>query len=116
MQLRALKYLEDINLSCDYINEFSKGKNYLDYKKDYQLKFSIERLLITIGEAVNKLSKNCDIHLKSESAMVALRNIMVHEYESVHDNLIWQIINTQLIDLKIEVEQIIKDNEHNIER
>lgn len=108
MQRKILIYLEDISMACENINLFSNGKVYLDYKKDYQLKCAIERLLITIGEATNKLSKNCDIHLKSESAMVALRNSITHDYSSIHDHVIWQIITTDLLDLKIEVEELIK--------
>ena len=111
MQLKILAYLEDINMACDNIKLFSNGKLYIDYKNDYQLKCAIERLLITVGEATNKLSKNCDIHLKSESAIVSLRNSITHDYGSVHDHIIWQIIETELIDLKIEVEELIKKHD-----
>ena len=89
MQRKTLIYLEDISMACENINLFSSGKVYLDYKKDYQLKCAIERLLITIGEATNKLSQLCSIHLTSESAIVALRNRIVHEYQKLEDKHIW---------------------------
>ncbi len=114
MQLKTVKYHEDINIACGHITDFTKGKDYLGFKNDIQLKFAIERLFITIGEAANKLSKNYDIHLKSESSIVALRNVMVHDYNSLHDGLIWQIIETDLVDLKIEIEELIKKYEQEL--
>ena len=38
---------------------------------------AVERKLTIIGEATNRLSKKCDIHLKSESAIIALRNRII---------------------------------------
>ncbi len=116
MQLKALQYLEEIYIACCEIEKYAKNKTYADYKNDSMFSSAVERQLTIIGEATNKLSKNCDIHLRSESAIIALRNRIVHEYQKLEDKQIWQIINTELIDLKIEVEQLIKDNEHNIER
>ena len=115
MQLKALQYLEDIYMACSDIESFTENKEYVDFKKDKMFASAIERQLIIIGEATNKLSQLYSIHLTSESAIVALRNRIVHEYQKLDDKQIWQIINTQLVDLRIEVEQIIKDNEHNIE-
>ena len=116
MQLKALQYLEDIYLACCDIEKYTENKTYADFKNNSMFSSAVERQLTIIGEATNRLSKNCDIHLKSESAIIALRNRIVHEYQRLDDKQIWQIVETQLVDLKIEVEQIIKDNEHNIER
>ena len=116
MQLKVLQYLEEIYMACCEIEKYSENKTYADYKTNSMFSSAVERKLTIIGEATNRLSKNCDIHLSSESAIIALRNRIVHEYQKLEDDQIWQIINTQVIDLKIEVEQIIKDNEHNIER
>ena len=116
MQLKVLQYLEDIHLACCEIIKYSDGKTYIDYKNNSMFASAVERQLTIIGEATNKLSKNYNIHLSSESAIIALRNRIVHEYQKLDDKQIWQIIETDLIDLKIEVEKLIKDNEHNIER
>ena len=75
---------------------------------------AVEREIILIGEATSLLSKKCDLHLTSESAIIALRNRIVHEYDKIKDEVIWQIINTQLVDLKIEVEKLIQENEDKV--
>jgi uncharacterized protein with HEPN domain len=114
MLLRALKYLEDIYLACKDIEEFTEGKTYADFRGSDLFMSAVERKLIIIGEATNLLSKKCDVHLTSESAIIALRNRIIHEYDKIKDEVIWQIINTQLVDLKIEVEKLITENENKV--
>ena len=79
MQLKVLQYLEEIYMACCEIEKYSENKTYADYKTNSMFSSAVERKLTIIGEATNRLSKNCDIHLSSESAIIALRNRIVHE-------------------------------------
>ena len=71
---------------------------------------SIKQLEI-IGEAANHLSgeiieKYPDVEWKE---IIALRNILIHEYFGVDAKIVWDIISEDLPSLKKTVEIILKD-------
>jgi uncharacterized protein YutE (UPF0331/DUF86 family) len=41
--------------------------------------------------------------------VVAFRNILVHAYGAVDDNIVWQIIENNLLDLRATIERLLKD-------
>lgn len=60
------------------------------------------RQLEVIGEAANKLSESF-LHATNQVPwvrIIALRNVIVHEYFGVDDITIWNIININLPELK----------------
>lgn len=75
------------------------------------LKRAVERELEIIGEALNKASKgDSSIIVSNARKIVGLRNRIIHEYETVNDATIYTIIKKYLPVLKIEVQNILKEN------
>ena len=103
------KYLEDIKLSIQdieiYIVDISTSYQYQKYNKT---KDAVERRLAIIGEALNKLNKiDNSISITNKTKIIGLRHILVHDYDLINPETIWQIVTKHLPLLKSEVENIL---------
>ena len=65
MDERILKWLFDIKISIDEINEFfhNEEKDFFKYQNNLMLKRAIERNLEIIGEAINRIITRDDSFL-----------------------------------------------------
>jgi uncharacterized protein with HEPN domain len=93
MENRSLKWLADILFSIDEIQEFlskNKVESFEHYSKNRLVKRAVERDLAIIGEAVNKIKQE-DPELfngiEHAKAIIALRNHIVHAYDSISDEI-----------------------------
>ena len=110
MQLEIQKYLFDIQLSIDSINEYLGDKrDFNHYQNNKLLRRGIERELEIIGEAANRILK-IDSNIKIDHArkIVDLRNWVIHGYDKIDDVIIWGIISKQLPLLKTQVDELLK--------
>jgi uncharacterized protein with HEPN domain len=80
------------------------------YKRDDLIKSAVERRFIVIGEALSRL-KQIDVAILGSvpdvARMVAFRNVLVHGYESVSDELVWDIIAHHLPKLRATCEDLL---------
>ena len=110
MQLEIQKYLYDIQLSIDSINEYlGDKKDFTTYQNNKLLRRGIERELEIIGEAANRILKiDSTINIDNVRKIVDLRNWVIHGYDKIDDVIIWGIISRQLPLLKIQVDELLK--------
>jgi len=99
--LDAIKELEKYVLNVA-IDEFSKSS---------EKKFASVKQLEIIGEAASKItletkSRYSDIEW---TKIVALRNILVHEYYIIDTEVVWNIINNNIPPLKKQIIALLKD-------
>lgn len=108
MTERAKKYLFDILLSIEAIDEFLLDIDFNEYKNDLKTQSAVERQLGIIGEAVNKFSKlNTGYELINSKEIVNVRNRIIHAYDSIDDSIIWAIKTNHLPILKNEVLELL---------
>ena len=105
--------LSDIVRSIDEINEFSDGLTVEDFKlylSNKMMRRAIERDLIIIGEAMHdivKVDHTRVMRIKNSRRVVELRNDVVHSYDDLANEKIWQFIWTELPYLRKEVSHIL---------
>ena len=111
MQIEIQKYLYDIKVSIDSINDYlGKKKDFNAYKTNKQLRRAVERELEIIGEAANKiLIIDPDINIENARKIVDLRNWVIHGYDKVDDIIIWGIITKHIPVLKKQIELLLKN-------
>jgi len=75
-----------------------KDKTRTDLDKDRQLNLALVRLLEIIGEAATRIPKEDQAHYSdiSWSEIVSLRNRLIHGYDTVDFDILWQIMNQDL--------------------
>ncbi len=107
------KWLIDV-INC--INEIDSyfidsSKELSVYQQNLMLKRAIERDLEIIGEAVNRIvKKQPDINISSAEKIVQFRNVVIHAYDTISDELVWGVIINHLPILKKDVTEILKTN------
>ena len=94
MPRSALAYVEDIVGACDTISLALEGLDLTGYQGDPIIRSAVERQFITIGEAVNSLSR-LDAELAASIShalmIVGFRNQLTHDYPSIDDEIVWGI-------------------------
>jgi len=108
--ISSLTILEAIEKILIYSSEYQSYSDFLwaNDQKDFN---ATANLLIAIGEEV----KNIDQNLKeryseiSWTNIVGMRNIFSHNYRGIDAELVWNIIHSDLIQLKNVFIRIVKE-------
>lgn len=73
------------------------------------MRFACIKQLEIIGEAGNHISVETQAKFSEVewAQIVGMRNVFVHEYFGVDTNLVWEIIKSELPELKIKIIRIL---------
>lgn len=76
----------------------TKGKKRADLDKDRKLNLALVRLLEIIGEAATRIPKEEQVRYAdiSWSEIISLRNRLIHGYDTVDFDILWQIVSQDL--------------------
>ena len=97
---KILKYIEDIQ------NIVFRHGNLESALKDIEGQYAIMLCMIQIGEILNKIDNPVYAQKLPIKYAVAFRNILVHDYDSVHLQTVEKILEESLPDLKRKIEEI----------
>jgi uncharacterized protein with HEPN domain len=103
--------LNDICQAIDRIEQYIENLSFDAFSKDQKSVDAVVRNLEIIGEAANRLPDEFkEKYSEIEWHKVAgLRHRIVHEYFGIDLEIIWQILNKDLPDLKRKIRQIINN-------
>jgi uncharacterized protein with HEPN domain len=109
----AKKYLYDISKSIGFLSIHLKNIDTIElFSQNITVKRSVERELEIIGEAMNSLIAICpDIKISDSRKIIAMRNRIIHGYDSVDDVVIWNTIIRNIPVLKAEIEILLNSLE-----
>jgi uncharacterized protein with HEPN domain len=114
MRLEALKYLYDIQQACRLLVAFIAGKTFADYLSEALLRSGVERQLTIVGEALNRLTKiepTVVSTVTDARQIIALRNILVHGYDIIRNEVVWGILESDLPTLTRQVDTLLEQGE-----
>ena len=107
-----IEYLGHMKKECDYLLKTSENLTEDEFYNNETFKRSFTRSLEIIGEASKRV--DLDFRLKYNSIawsdMAKTRDKIIHHYEGVDYELVWEIVTTNIPELQFQLEQII--NEH----
>lgn len=111
MTSEARQRLLDVLEACQAVERFAQGKDYAAYQTDEMLRAAVERKLEIIGEAFTKL-----VDVEPEVAekfpdlrkIVGLCNRIIHGYDTVDDEIIWDVVENKLPALRRQVGKFLK--------
>jgi uncharacterized protein with HEPN domain/predicted nucleotidyltransferase len=101
--------LLDIMKAIQQIQSFIQGVTYENYLDNELLQRAIERNCEIIGEAVRRITPEFrEAHPEVDWAgAVGLRNIMIHQYDRVDNETIWQIVMAIFPVLLPQIERLL---------
>ena len=102
------KKLLDIPDAIEAIESYSIS-SYDEFIADTKTQDAILYNLIIIGEAANQISDEFqEKHYKIPwSAMIGTRNIIVHGYDQVKLQIVWEILQRDIESLKSEITKVL---------
>ena len=106
MKPTTLKLLDDIRQAAEFIRDSAQGKSLDDYCEDRMLRHAVERCFEIIGEAINRLSREDPAtagRITDYRAIIAFRNVLIHGYDLVDHDLVWNAIMQEIPALLADV-------------
>ncbi len=106
-------YLEDIQQSCEKIIRYAQNLTKEQFWEDEKCVDAVVRNLAIIGEAVKRIPFEI-IEKYSEidwNKIAGLRNILIHEYFGIDEDIIWDIVREKIPLLSTQIKTIITKEE-----
>ena len=106
---RERDFLLDIEDAINRILEYTAGMIWDEFLSDYKTQDAVIRNLEVIGEATKNLSDEFqDQHPGIPwRDMAGTRDRLTHHYFGINHEIVWQIVQQDLPDLKSQIAQII---------
>jgi uncharacterized protein with HEPN domain len=103
------KRLRDILTAVKAIEDYSVG-SFDQLISEAKTQDAIMYNLIVIGEAANRISPQFqELHPEIPwASLIGTRNVIVHGYDEVKLQIVWEIIQRDLGELKSKVEQVLR--------
>ena len=105
------KLLMDILTCIESIEGYLRSnKKFEEYDRNFLVQDAVERNLITIGEAMNRLLILLpDIPITNSRRVVDARNKLTHGYDEIENVQVWSILINHLPILKMEVKNLLDE-------
>ena len=110
MQLESQKLLGDMSSAALLVHQFTYGKTIDDYNSDAMLRSAVERQFEIIGEALTKLLKidaPTAQRISEYRRIISFRNVLIHGYDAVTNQVVWDIVQNKLPLLQREIETLL---------
>jgi len=91
------------------IQEFTANLSFEDYQESILIQSAVERQLEILGEAAGRISEEFrQAHPAIDwRTIVGLRNILIHRYDQIQQDILWNIIATELVNLLVQLEPLL---------
>ncbi|MFL4982249.1 MAG: DUF86 domain-containing protein [Xanthobacteraceae bacterium] len=108
MQRRVNHTIHDILETIERVQGKIGGKTLVEFETDWELRFIVQRAIEIISEATRRLPEELkatrpEIEWRS---IAGIGNVLRHEYHTISDKVIWDVVHAELPYLKTAVEAI----------
>jgi uncharacterized protein with HEPN domain len=110
MRPEALALLEDIRAAAERIVGFAAARSAHELETDILLRSAVERQFEIVGEAMNRLLKldaGTATNIPDHRAIIAFRNRLIHGYNEIDYEVVWEAIQASLPNLLATVKELL---------
>lgn len=108
------KYLHDMLDSARFLQSFTEGRRLEDLQGDRGFRSAVERELQIIGEAcfaLERVAPEIVGGISEYKRIIRLRHLLVHGYDVIDPEIIWEIVTNKIPILVIGIEALTKESE-----
>ena len=112
MTPRTRKRLEDAKDACARIGQFIEGVPFDRFQSSALLRSAVERQLEIVGEALGQAARDDESLVEAIPDLpriVGLRNRVIHGYDTVDPELIWDVVQNKIAPLRQRLEAMCAD-------
>jgi len=111
-KIRDKSRLEHIIESIDNIFEFTENVSLEQFAVNKMMWYAVFKNLEIIGEASYMLTNELrEKYTEIEwEKIIGLRHVLVHGYYTINANIVWKIVENDLIPLKEKIKSIYEQN------
>ena len=108
---RDLDFLLDIQDALDRALEYTEGLTWVEYLKDRKTQDAVVRNLEVLGEATKNISDDFRLQFPQIPwrEMSGTRNRLIHHYFGINQEIVWQIVQKDLPELRLLIARIISE-------
>lgn len=109
MQPRELHYLLDMLNAAKLASEFVSDRTWETFQTDLMCQAAVTRQIEIIGEAARRISPETQITLPNIPwrNIIGMRNRLIHEYDSLSLETIWEVTQSSIPELITVIEPLI---------
>src|SRR5471030_2277146 len=102
--------LNDIVEAIQNIFEFTRVHSFEEYSSDIKTRHAVEHNFMIIGEAVARLPEDFKLkhNIVNWRQVKDFRNVIVHDYFGIDNNIVWDIIRLNLADLFQDISRVLQ--------
>jgi len=106
---RDAGYLLDMLQHARGVVRAVEGRTFDEYAADEDLRLAVERRVEIIGEAARRVSEVFrEAHPEIPwRKIVAQRNVLVHEYGEIEDEIMWDVATVSIPELLRQIEPLV---------
>ena len=112
MEAEVAKRLLDALEAARRVRAFTGTSNFRQFAESELVRSAVERQFEIVGEALGKAA-GVDPSLAEQMPelrqIVGLRNRLIHGYDSVDDEIIWDIVQTRILPLIERLESLLQE-------
>lgn len=107
-------YLHDMLEQARGVVRAVENSTLESYLEDENLRLAVERRIEIIGEAAPRVSREFqDAHPQIPwRKIIAQRNVLVHEYGEIEDEIVWQVAKASIPELVDLLEPLVPPREN----
>lgn len=105
--------LLDALTACQAIASFTGGLEFEDYEVSELARSAVERKLEIVGEALHRAEEEDAAlveRLPDLRQIVGMRNRIIHGYDSVDDEIVWDVVQSKIPALREKHAALLADN------
>lgn len=107
-------YLNDMLAAAEKVLRYIRGADLAHFVEDEKTFDAVVRNLEIIGEAAKHVPPEVQARYPGVQwrNIAGLRDIVVHEYFGIDEDILWDIVVNQVPELLVQVQQILKEEDY----
>jgi uncharacterized protein with HEPN domain len=100
--------IHDILETIERVQQKTAGRTFAEFVLDWELRFIVQRAIEIISEASRRLPADLK-NLRPEidwRSIAGIGNVLRHDYQTISDKIIWDVVEGDLPQLKAAIEAI----------